>query len=87
MANDDLKLLPTEVKSLVNDGIYALYVVKNRPEFAYVLVVSGHAHPLSRDGKVVDGIALDSIRGLELGGAVRFSDVQSRPSLTLNYAW
>lgn len=87
MAQDDLKNLPTEVKSLVNDGVYSLYKVMNVPGVAYVLLVgSREIYALTADGVVVEGTPIRSVADVEHGAPEFFRGMEPRPALKLNYA-
>jgi hypothetical protein len=88
MPRDDLMHLPQEAKVLVNDGVYSLYSVNNRPGVRYVLVTNERQiYPLTPAGDVVPGVSIDSLTGLDLGEAIRFPDVPPHSTLTLNYAY
>ncbi len=86
MPGDDLKHLPIEVKILINDGVYSLYAVKNRPGVAYVLLTNAReVYPLSADGDVVQGVQIKRLDELEIGGPAYFHGLGPRPALKLNY--
>lgn len=87
MPQDDLKNLPTEVKTLINDGVYSLYRVKNIPGVAYVLLVGPREfYALTSDGAVVEGAPIRSVADAELGAPEFFKGMEPRPALKLNYA-
>jgi hypothetical protein len=86
MPRDDLKNLPKEVKVLVNDGIYSLYAVMNRPGVSYILLTDTRdVYALSSAGDVLVGVPV-RLGDLELGPAARFEGLDPRPALKLNYA-
>lgn len=88
MAQDELKNLPTEVKILINDGVYSLYRVKNVAGVAYVLLVGPREfYPLTADGAVVEGVQIRSVADVELGAPEFFKGMEPRPALKLNYAF
>ncbi|MFY0582745.1 hypothetical protein ACN28S_58270 [Cystobacter fuscus] len=87
MREDELKQLPVEVKALVNDGVYSLYSVKNRPGVAYVLLTNERElFPLTGVGEIVQTVTIRNLSELELGNAIYFEGLKSGPALHLNYA-
>ncbi len=86
MPGKQLKDLPTEVKVLINNGVYSLYSVKNRPGVAYVLLTTAkNVFPLTVDGNVVPEIVIQ-ISDVELGPPVFFNELEPPPAMKLNYA-
>ncbi|SEU32224.1 hypothetical protein [Stigmatella erecta] len=86
MHEDKLKQLPVEVKTLVNDGVYSLYSVKNRPGIAYVLLTNARKlFPLTGSGEIVQAVTIGTLSELELGDAIYFEGLKSGPALQLNY--
>lgn len=87
MQEEKLKQLPVEVKALVNDGVYSLYSVKNRPGISYVLLTNARElFPLTGSGEIVQAVTIRTLAELELGDAVFFEGLKSGPALQLNYA-
>lgn len=80
-----LTALPSEVKDLVNDGVYALYECV-QPKTAFVLITDEPGvWLLSSKGIVVE--RRPSASGIALGKSVKFGhQINSSTTLKVNYA-
>jgi len=87
MPRTDLKALATEIKTLINNGVYSLYAVKNMPGVAYILVTNAQrAFALSADGQVLRDIELARLGEVEVGEPAFFVDSDAMSTFNLNYA-
>ncbi len=87
MPRTELKALATEVKTLINNGVYSLYAVKNMPGVSYILVTNAQrAFALSEDGQVLRDIEFARLGEVEFGEPAFFTDSDSAPTFKLNYA-
>lgn len=83
----ELKALPSDVKTLINNGVYSLYAVKNMPGVAYILVTNARrAVALSADGQVVRDVDFARLGEIEIGEPAFFTDPDATPTFKLNYA-
>jgi hypothetical protein len=84
--SDTLRSTPREVKELVRDGVYSLYVVEHA-EAGFVLVTDrGDLYLLSHAGTIMPAPNGANLESFELREAVSFSDASAYGSACVNVA-
>jgi hypothetical protein len=84
--SDTLRSTPREVKELVRDGVYSLYVVEHA-EAGFVLVTDrGDLYLLSTAGSIMPAPNGAELESFELREAVSFSDASAFGSACVNVA-
>jgi len=84
--SDTLRALPQEVKELIRDGVYSLYVV-DRPGAPFMLVTDrGEVYLVSNGGGLTPGPDGADVRSMAPKEAVAFSDGSPYGSTRVNVA-
>jgi hypothetical protein len=84
--SDTLGSTPREVRELVRDGVYSLYVVEHA-DAGFVLVTDrGDIYLLSNAGSIMPAPNGASLESFELREAVSFSDAPANGSACVNVA-
>lgn len=82
--SDTLRSTPREVKELIRDGVYSLYVVEH-PRAGFVLVTNrDELYLLTATGSIAPAPEGSTLQSFELREAVSFSDVSSYGSTCVN---
>lgn len=84
--SDTLHATPREVKELIRDGVYSLYVI-DHPQARFLLVTDrGELYLLSGAGNIAPAPGGADLRSMAPREAVSFSDVSPYGSARVNVA-